>query len=181
HCYLCLNGGEDLYCCMQCPQVICNQCILVLAESHSQVREADMDFTCPVFYEATDRENSGQTGRSFSPYWGFTFHALKKPVLMTFPIMSSCIVTTAGSQVNCELLLIIHFYCKGMDFQGSPPQAIMTTFGCIPDPGTCNYCSWSLNLPPVPRSICTEKKNVIVVRGNLPSSTELHGDFHQHA
>ncbi|KIK78903.1 hypothetical protein PAXRUDRAFT_162779, partial [Paxillus rubicundulus Ve08.2h10] len=124
-CYICLDGGEDLYCCMQCLQVICDQCILVLAESCSQVREADMDFTCPVCYEATDRENSGQTGQSFTPYWvNFTFRALKKPVLTTFPIMSSCTATTAGSQVNCEPLLIINYYCKGMDLQGSLPQAI---------------------------------------------------------
>ncbi|KIK76410.1 hypothetical protein PAXRUDRAFT_18239 [Paxillus rubicundulus Ve08.2h10] len=50
HCYLCLDGGEDLYYCMQCPQVVCYQCILVLAESHSQVREANVDFTCPVLH-----------------------------------------------------------------------------------------------------------------------------------
>ncbi|KIK74787.1 hypothetical protein PAXRUDRAFT_126602, partial [Paxillus rubicundulus Ve08.2h10] len=48
----------------------------------------------------------------------------KKPVLTTFPVMSSHITMTAGSQVNCEPLLIIHFYCNGMDLQGSPPQAI---------------------------------------------------------
>ncbi|KIK79148.1 hypothetical protein PAXRUDRAFT_162083, partial [Paxillus rubicundulus Ve08.2h10] len=52
------------------------------------------------------------------------FYALKKPVLTTFPIMSSRIAMTAGSQVNCEPLLITHFYCKGMDLQGSLPQAI---------------------------------------------------------
>ncbi|KIK77176.1 hypothetical protein PAXRUDRAFT_167609, partial [Paxillus rubicundulus Ve08.2h10] len=55
---------------------------------------------------------------------GFTFHTSSKPVLTTFPIMSSRIVMTAGSQVNCEPLLIIHFYLKGMDLQGCPPRAI---------------------------------------------------------
>ncbi|KIK74719.1 hypothetical protein PAXRUDRAFT_174867, partial [Paxillus rubicundulus Ve08.2h10] len=41
-----------------------------------------------------------------------------------FPVMSSHIAMTAGSQVNCEPLLIIHFYLKGMDLKGCPPQAI---------------------------------------------------------
>ncbi|KIK74711.1 hypothetical protein PAXRUDRAFT_174885 [Paxillus rubicundulus Ve08.2h10] len=55
---------------------------------------------------------------------GFTFHTSSKPVLTAFPVMSSHIAMTAGSQVNCEPLLIIHFYLKGMDLQGCPPQAI---------------------------------------------------------
>ncbi|KIK72439.1 hypothetical protein PAXRUDRAFT_60894, partial [Paxillus rubicundulus Ve08.2h10] len=50
--------GEDLYCCIQCPRVVCDHCILVPAESCSKVRDADVDFTCPVCYEETDRENS---------------------------------------------------------------------------------------------------------------------------
>ncbi|KIK75145.1 hypothetical protein PAXRUDRAFT_173604, partial [Paxillus rubicundulus Ve08.2h10] len=104
--------------------VICNVCITVPFKSCSLVRGSDVDFTCPICHKAADRDNSGQIGQAFSQYWGFTFHTSSKPVLTTFLVMSSCIVMTAGSQVNCGPLLIIHFYLKGMDLQGCPPQAI---------------------------------------------------------
>ncbi|KIK77700.1 hypothetical protein PAXRUDRAFT_17321 [Paxillus rubicundulus Ve08.2h10] len=109
-CHLCLDGGEDLYCCIRCLRVICNVCIMVPVESHSLVRGSDMDFTCPACHEAADRDNSGQMGQAFAPYWGFTFHTSSKPVLTAFPVMSSCIAMTAGSQE--------------MDLQGCPPRAI---------------------------------------------------------
>ncbi|KIK76243.1 hypothetical protein PAXRUDRAFT_170510, partial [Paxillus rubicundulus Ve08.2h10] len=54
----------------------------------------------------------------------FHFSCFEKTSSDNFPVMNSHIEMTAGSQVNCELLLIIHFYCKGMDLQGSLPQAI---------------------------------------------------------
>ncbi|KIK77007.1 hypothetical protein PAXRUDRAFT_119397, partial [Paxillus rubicundulus Ve08.2h10] len=61
------------------------------------------------------------------------------PVLMTFPIMSSRIAMTAGSQVNCEPLLIIHFYCKGMDLQGLPLQAIVNYLRPYFQPGDLQF------------------------------------------
>ncbi|KIK78498.1 hypothetical protein PAXRUDRAFT_163865, partial [Paxillus rubicundulus Ve08.2h10] len=63
----------------------------------------------------------------------------KKPALMTFPIMSSHIVMTAGSQVNYKPLLIIRFYCKGMDLQGSPPQAIADYLWLYFQPGDLQF------------------------------------------
>ncbi|KIK73719.1 hypothetical protein PAXRUDRAFT_20559 [Paxillus rubicundulus Ve08.2h10] len=83
---------------------------MVPVKSCSLVRGSDMDFTCPTCHKAADRDNSRQIGRAFAPYWGFTFHTSSKPVLTSFPVMSSRIAMTAGSQ--------------GMDLQGCPPRAI---------------------------------------------------------
>ncbi|KIK75221.1 hypothetical protein PAXRUDRAFT_173440, partial [Paxillus rubicundulus Ve08.2h10] len=68
-CYLCLDGGEDLYCCIRCPRVVYNICITVPVESCSFVRGSDVDFPCPACHEAADRDNSGQMGWAFALYW----------------------------------------------------------------------------------------------------------------
>ncbi|KIK79186.1 hypothetical protein PAXRUDRAFT_161968 [Paxillus rubicundulus Ve08.2h10] len=60
---------EDLYCCIQCPQIVCNICIMVPVKSCSLVRGSDMDFTCPICHKAADRDNSSQMEQAFHPYW----------------------------------------------------------------------------------------------------------------
>ncbi|KIK75949.1 hypothetical protein PAXRUDRAFT_171215, partial [Paxillus rubicundulus Ve08.2h10] len=49
--------------------VVCNVCITVPVESCSLFRGSDVDFTCPACHKAADRDNSGQMGWAFAPYW----------------------------------------------------------------------------------------------------------------
>ncbi|KAF9225096.1 hypothetical protein BS17DRAFT_807496 [Gyrodon lividus] len=113
-CSLCQDGGEILYCCNHCPQVVCGSCLVVLAELSSIVKQPDVDFICPSCHELMDiRLRGGKSRRAYAPYWTFThLNETQDPVLPTYPVLSSHFAMSAQSQVN------------GTKSEGTPPDAI---------------------------------------------------------
>ncbi|KIJ12242.1 hypothetical protein PAXINDRAFT_14866 [Paxillus involutus ATCC 200175] len=120
------DGGVILYCCNHCPRVVCGSCLVVPTESCEVVKEPDVDSTCPGCHKLTDiKLAGGKSHRVYAPYWAFTRSNEKQdPVLPTFPILTSHFAMSAQSQVNGEPLLIVHLFCKGMESQGTPLEAI---------------------------------------------------------
>ncbi|KAF9230158.1 hypothetical protein BU15DRAFT_69437 [Melanogaster broomeanus] len=109
-CALCQDGGDTM-------------CLLIPKRFGKIVHRPNVDFLCPSCHELKDRNRHAKHGRrTYTPYWGFT--RSNQPVLDSFPVLTSNHTLSAQSEVNSEPLLILHFFCKGMESRASPADLV---------------------------------------------------------
>ncbi|KAG9312771.1 hypothetical protein JVU11DRAFT_7208 [Chiua virens] len=123
-CTLCQDGGDSLYLCSECPRVVCEVCLPIPSEGQNAVWNK---FVCTSCQELKDRKQGRLTGF----FEGFTISkdGVEAPAFPAGLQFASDCGASARRQIHDEEVLILHFYCKGMDPVGSPPSALEAMIG----------------------------------------------------